>query len=161
MTASEYNTCVDLYADGVFRFVLKNTRDEELSRDVVQDTFEKLWVKLHQIEFATAKSYLFTAAYHTMIDAIRKDKKHAGIDEGEFENYQTENHYNDLKSIINKALYKLPEIQRVVITLRDYEGYSYEEIGKITGLNESQVKVYIYRARVFLKSYLVDLDRVI
>jgi len=161
MTASEYNTCVDLYADGVFRFVLKNTRDEELSRDVVQDTFEKLWVKVHQIEFATAKSYLFTAAYHTMIDAIRKDKKHADIDEGEFENYQTENHYNDLKSIINKALYKLPEIQRVVITLRDYEGYSYEEIGKITGLNESQVKVYIYRARVFLKSYLVDLDRVI
>lgn len=161
MTASEYNTCVDLYADGVFRFVLKNTRDEELSRDVVQDTFEKLWVKVHQIEFATAKSYLFTAAYHTMIDAIRKDKKHADIDEGEFENYQTENHYNDLKSIINKALYKLPEIQRVVITLRDYEGYSYEEIGKITGLNESQVKVYIYRARVFLKSYLVDLDKVI
>jgi RNA polymerase sigma factor (sigma-70 family) len=128
---------------------------------VVQDTFEKLWVKAHQIEFATAKSYLFTAAYHTMIDAIRKDKKHADIDEGEFENYQTENHYNDLKSIINKALYKLPDIQRVVITLRDYEGYSYEEIGKITGLNESQVKVYIYRARVFLKSYLVDLDRVI
>ncbi|MFN7312593.1 MAG: RNA polymerase sigma factor [Bacteroidota bacterium] len=161
MTASEYNTCVDLYADGVFRFVLKNTRDQELSRDVVQDTFEKLWVKAHQIEFATAKSYLFTAAYHTMIDAIRKDKKHADIDEGEFENYQTENHYNDLKSIINKALYKLPDIQRVVITLRDYEGYSYEEIGKITGLNESQVKVYIYRARVFLKSYLVDLDRVI
>ncbi|MEZ5147673.1 MAG: sigma factor-like helix-turn-helix DNA-binding protein [Bacteroidales bacterium] len=39
--------------------------------------------------------------------------------------------------------------------------YSYQEIGEITGLNESQVKVYIYRARVFLKNYLVKIDNVI
>ncbi|HPS13853.1 MAG TPA: sigma factor-like helix-turn-helix DNA-binding protein, partial [Prolixibacteraceae bacterium] len=44
---------------------------------------------------------------------------------------------------------------------RDYEGYSYEEIGDITGLNESQVKVYIYRARVFLKNYIGQIERVI
>jgi len=56
---------------------------------------------------------------------------------------------------------KLPEIQRSVLMLRDYEGYAYKEIGEITGLNESQVKVYIYRARVFLKNYLVSIDRVI
>jgi RNA polymerase sigma-70 factor (ECF subfamily) len=56
---------------------------------------------------------------------------------------------------------KLPDIQRSVLLLRDYEGYSYEEIGQITGLNESQVKVYIFRARMFMKNYLVSLDRVI
>jgi RNA polymerase sigma factor (sigma-70 family) len=66
-----------------------------------------------------------------------------------------------VKAILNTALAQLPDIQRTVILLRDYEGYNYDEIGTITGLNESQVKVYIYRARVFLKSYLVDLDRVI
>jgi RNA polymerase sigma-70 factor (ECF subfamily) len=58
-------------------------------------------------------------------------------------------------------LTRLPEIQKTVITLRDYEGYSYEEIGEITGLNPSQVKVYIYRARVTLKNYIGRLDRVI
>jgi len=45
--------------------------------------------------------------------------------------------------------------------LRDYEGYSYDEIGDITGLNESQVKVYIYRARIFMKEYIGSLDRVV
>jgi RNA polymerase sigma-70 factor (ECF subfamily) len=45
--------------------------------------------------------------------------------------------------------------------LKDYEGYSYEEIGRITGLNESQVKVYLHRARQQMKSYLVKLENVI
>jgi len=62
---------------------------------------------------------------------------------------------------LNKAVDKLPEIQKSVVLLRDYEGCSYEEIGKITHLTESQVKVYIYRARVFLKNYIGSLDRVI
>jgi RNA polymerase sigma-70 factor (ECF subfamily) len=45
--------------------------------------------------------------------------------------------------------------------LRDYEGYSYEEIEEITGLNESQVKVYIYRARVTLKAYIGKIENVL
>jgi RNA polymerase sigma-70 factor (ECF subfamily) len=67
----------------------------------------------------------------------------------------------DLKSIVNAALEKLTEIQRTVIILRDYEGYDYAEIGKITNLNESQVKVYIFRARQTLKNYLVNLENII
>ena len=161
MTVAEYNTCVDLFADGLYRFVVKNCRNQDMAQDVVQDTFEKLWVKINHVEYATAKSYLFTAAYHTMIDAIRKDKKHADITEENHEHYNTPSQYTDVKKVLNMALAKLPEIQRVVITLRDYEGDSYEEIGQITTLTESQVKVYIYRARVFLKNYLVSLDSVI
>ena len=69
--------------------------------------------------------------------------------------------YKGLKELINKALETLPDIQRTVILLRDYEGYSYEEIGSITGLNESQVKVYIFRARQTLKSYLGSMEGVI
>ena len=41
-----------------------------------------------------------------------------------------------------------------MILLRDYEGYDYKEIGEITGLSESQVKVYIYRGRVALKEFI-------
>lgn len=160
MTAAEYNKCVDDYADSIFRFIVKNLRNEDVARDVVQDTFEKLWIKVSTIDAATVKSYLFTTAYHTMIDAIRKAKPSAELEDAESV-YASSDQYSDLKGVLNTALNKLPEEQRSVILLRDYEGYSYEEIGKITGLSESQVKVYIYRARVFLKSYLVDLDRVI
>jgi RNA polymerase sigma-70 factor (ECF subfamily) len=44
--------------------------------------------------------------------------------------------------------------------LKDYEGYSYEEIGQITGLNEGQVKVYLHRARLALRNYLVSPENV-
>ncbi len=69
--------------------------------------------------------------------------------------------YSDLKEVLNEGLNKLPEIQRTVILLRDYEGYNYAEIGEIAGLTESQVKVYIFRARGFLKEYIGKMENVI
>mgnify|MGYP000106109267 CR=1 FL=1 len=161
MTTKEYNLCVDKYADGVYRFILKNIKDEEKAKDIVQDTFVKMWTKISDIEFEKSRSYLFTAAYHTMIDTIRKDNKTNRIEDAHTQNLKTDNSYNDLKEIIDMAVDELPEIQKNVILLRDYEGYSYEEIGQITGLNESQVKVYIYRARLFLKKYIGELEMVI
>ena len=75
MTEREYNECVNQYADNVYRFILKNLRHEEDARDVVQGTFEKMWVNRLQVDNAKCKSYLFTVAYHQMIDHIRKNKR--------------------------------------------------------------------------------------
>ena len=161
MTTQDYNQCVDNYADAVFRFVLKNIRDEETAKDVVQDAFTKMWVKHKDVDAKKSKSYLFTAAYHTMIDYIRKDRKQE-VDDGFLERNRTDtNSYSDLSEVLNDALETLPSIQKSVILLRDYEGYSYKEIGDIVELNESQVKVYIYRARVSLKKYIGSLEMVI
>jgi RNA polymerase sigma-70 factor (ECF subfamily) len=161
MTVNEYNNCVNQYADGVFRFILKNIKDEDKAKDIVQDAFEKLWIKLSDIDAAKVKSYLFTIAYNGMVDAIRREKFVGDIESAKDNNFITFNNYNDVKDILNEALSKLNDIQRAVILLRDYEGYNYNEIGKITGLSESQVKVYIYRARVILKEYIGNLYRVI
>ena len=68
---------------------------------------------------------------------------------------------NNLKKVLEEALSRLGETQRSLVLLKDYEGYSYEEIGKITGLSDSQVKVYLHRARVQLKEYLVKIENVI
>ena len=161
MTTAEFNACVDLFADALFRFIVKNLKDSDASRDVVQDTFEKMWKKVEQVEYAKAKSYLFTTGYHTMIDKIRKEQR-SGLLESNHENLvQTENTFSDIKKILDKALNTLSEIQRSVVLLRDYEGYSYEEIGQITGLNESQVKVYIYRARLALRNYLGERGQIV
>jgi len=161
MTTREYNNCVDQHADGVFRFILKNIKDEHDAQDVVQDAFERLWVNHKKLEAGKAKSYLFTTAYHTMIDLIRKSKHSGSIEDIPEISGETFSDYSDLKEVLDEALNKLNEVQRSVILLRDYEGYSYQEIGEITGLNESQVKVYIYRARVFLKNYIVSPEHVI
>ena len=97
-----------------------------------------------------------------MIDHIRKNSRNVTMENVEYVQEETSfNEYSDLKEILDMAVGKLPEIQRSVILLRDYEGYSYEEIGSITNLKESQVKVYIYRARVFLKKYIVSPEFVV
>jgi len=160
MTTEEYNKCVDEFSDGVYRFILHNIRDEDAAKDIVQDSFVKMWEKVGDIDYKKARSYLFTTAYHTMIDAIRRYKKQTSFENIEYNQPADNKEYLGLKEILNDAVNRLPEMQRSVILLRDYEGYSYEEIGEITGLNESQVKVYIYRARVFLKEYIGSLENV-
>lgn len=161
MTVSEFNSCVDQYADNLYRFILKTLKDKDIAKDIVQDTYEKLWLKVSDVESTNAKSYMFTTAYRTMIDFIRREKKKEAWHDG-FESIQSEdNQYKGLKQILNEAVDKLPEIQRSVVLLRDYEGYDYKEIGEITGLTESQVKVNIYRARQTLKNYLVKLEVVL
>ena len=75
MTEREYNECVTTYADNVYRFILKNLRHEEDARDVVQTAFEKMWRNKDNVDAEKSKSYLFTVAYHQMIDHIRKVKR--------------------------------------------------------------------------------------
>ena len=75
MTEREYNECVNTYADNVYRFIVKNLRHEEDARDVVQTAFEKMWRNRDEVDAQRAKSYLFTVAYHQMIDHIRKVKR--------------------------------------------------------------------------------------
>jgi len=75
MTVAEYNQCVDQYSDNVYRFILKNIHDDEMANDIVQDSFLKLWDKKEDISKDKVRSYLFTTAYHTMIDAIGKARK--------------------------------------------------------------------------------------
>jgi RNA polymerase sigma factor (sigma-70 family) len=158
---AEYNTCVDQHADGVFRFVVKHLRDRDAARDIVQDAFEKMWRKIDTIDGAKAKTYLFTTAYHTLVDYTRKASRKADFGEVDFNRHSHSGQYSDLKEVLNQGLEQLPEIQKTVLLLRDYEGYDYNEIGNITGLNESQVKVYIFRARTFLKNYIGKMDSVI
>lgn len=161
MTEREYNECVKTYADNVYRFILKNLRHEEDARDVVQTAFEKMWRNREEIDPVKCKSYLFTVAYHQMIDHIRKIKRVQLKEEFNADVRVQDKPANNLKKVLEEALSRLSETQRSLVLLKDYEGYSYEEIGKITGLSESQVKVYLHRARVQLKDYLVKIENVI
>jgi RNA polymerase sigma-70 factor (ECF subfamily) len=161
MTEKEYNACVTQYADNVYRFILKNLRHEEDARDVIQTAFEKLWRNRGDINPEKSKSYLFTVAYHQMIDHLRKTKRIQLREKFSEIGGSCSGTNQQLKRVLEEALARLNEIQRSLVMLKDYEGYSYEEIGKITGLNESQVKVYLHRARIQLKNYLVRPENVL
>ena len=160
MTITEYNLAVDEYSDRLYRFVLKSIKDVHAAQDIVQDSYEKLWKNHENVDGKKVKSYLFTTAYHTMIDRIRKEKRSVFAEDLSLPEEGHESNYSDLSEILKEAVNKLPEIQRMVVLLRDYEGYNYQEIGELTNLSESQVKVYIYRARLFLKKYIGSIEAV-
>lgn len=161
MTAKEYNSAVDDFSDNIFRFALKHLKNEMSAKDIVQETFAKVWVKHEDVSFEKVKSYLFTTAYNAIIDFVKKEKRSYDMPaEDASMSTQPETNF-DVKEIINEALETLPEIQKTVVLLRDYEGYSYEEIGKICKLKEAQVKVYIFRARQALKGYLKNIELIV
>ena len=161
MTERDYNDCVNLYADNVFRFIVKNIRHEEDAKDIVQTAFEKLWRNRETVNSEKSKSFLFTVAYNQMIDHIRKIKRITLKDEFSADIKTYSEPVSNLKKSLQDALNTLNETQKSLVLLKDYEGYSYEEIGQITGLNESQVKVYLHRARLNLRNYLVKPENVI
>lgn len=161
MTEKEFNNCVTQYADNVYRFILKNLRHEENARDIVQSSFEKMWLQRENVQNEKSKAYLFTVAYHQMIDLVRKNKRVTLENNFLSSKRVTDEPQHQLKKILNDALYRLSETQRSLVLLKDYEGYSYEEIAEITSLSISQVKVYLHRARLQLKSYLVKMENVI
>ena len=134
MTEQQYNECVNQYADNVFRFVVKNLRHEEDARDIVQSAFEKMWRNRDAVENEKCKSYLFTVAYNQMIDHIRKTKRISLTDEfgEESKGVQYQSNSN-IQKTLNEALNRL---------------------------NESQVKVYLHRARIALRNYLGSRENV-
>jgi RNA polymerase sigma-70 factor (ECF subfamily) len=161
MTVKEYNRSVEAYADSVYRFIRVDLKDDDRASDIVQDSFEKLWRNVSEIDYAVVKSWLFSTAYHTMIDIIRREKRMTFLEESHETDLISESQYTDLNEILHAALDRLPEYERSVVLLRDYEGYSYQEIGEITGMSEAQVKINIYRGRIALKNYIGKIETVL
>jgi len=161
MTVKEYNRSVDEYSDSVYRFIRCNLKDDDRASDIVQDAYEKLWMHVTEIDYSVVKSWLFSTGYHNMIDIIRKEKRMTNLEVSHEQQMIYESQYSDLNEILHEAVDRLPEQQKTAVMLRDYEGYSYKEIGDITGLSEAQVKINIYRGRLALKSYIGKIETVI
>ena len=161
MTDQQFNNAVDLYADGVYRFIVKSIRHQEDAKDIVQTSFEKLWINRAIVDSLKIKSYLFTVAYHQMIDHIRQGSKMVMTENLEnITNHTVYQKNGELKQLLLQAINALNPTQKSLVLLKDYEGYSYQEIGEIMSLSESQVKVYLHRARLQLKNILVNFEKV-
>ena len=161
VNTEQFNQCVEQYADRLFRFAFSSLRNREQAEDVVQESFARVWEKHKTVDFAKAKSYLFTIAHHAMVDEVRQRMQTSDLKEIATLTDPQGIPYPDVNDILHKTLATLPEAQRHALLLRDYEGYSYQEIGDITGMSEAQVKVNIFRARTTLKNKLKSIDNLI
>jgi RNA polymerase sigma-70 factor (ECF subfamily) len=134
------------------------------AEDVVQETFVKVWQKSEQLESIDNKeAWCMTVARNLAIDKVRARKKTNSTDIDAYHHISdhaptpdTITEDKESLSIVMATLNKLPEHQKQIIHLRDIDGYTYKEIGEITGYSEEQVKVNLFRARQKLKMELKD-----
>jgi RNA polymerase sigma-70 factor (ECF subfamily) len=115
MTVKEYNRSVEEFADSVYRFIRGNLKNDEQANDIVQDSFERLWRNVSDLEYPVVKSWLFSTSYHIMIDIIRKNKRLTNLELKHEQELIYESQYNDLNEILNKALDNLPEHQKTSV----------------------------------------------
>jgi RNA polymerase sigma-70 factor (ECF subfamily) len=158
MTVQQYNECVREFADRLYRFALKNVNDSDLAQDFVQDAFERLWVRVDTVDYQHVKSYLFRTIVNLQIDRSRRQKLQNQHLSGLSDAIEQPRVAHDVQKLIDEGVAQLTEIQRMVLTLRDYEGYTYQEIAEMTNISVDQVKVYIFRARRFLKQYIGKME---
>lgn len=155
MKRREYNIIVQQHANNLYGYAIRFLRNKEDARDIVQDVFEKLWIHRNQVEFAKAKSWMFTTAHNAMINFSNRQGRMVLTDEiRPFEHGTIVPNSFESNQVVERAVNILPPVQKSVILLRDLEGYSYKEIGDILDLSEPQVKVYLFRARKKIKKQL-------
>ena len=158
MTAKEYNKGVRLWADDAMRFAMRCCLSRPDCEDAVQEALASLWSHRDEVSSDKGKGYLLSAAYRSLMMTLRHNKvvqMHA--EQVMTEKVQMPDERFDLHEAIERALQTLPEVQRAILQLRDVEGYSYAEIGETLSLSDSQVQVYLFRARVNMRKQLKQL----
>lgn len=159
MTRAEYNSNIKNWSGNVLRFAVWNCGDRMRSEDAMQEAFAKLWEVRDQVSVEKGLGYLLTVARHYLIDCFRHDMVVARANEEmarTAETSTTDKSQFGLSDEMLQALKSLPDVQRSIIQLRDVDGYSYKEIGQMLDLTDTQVQVYLFRARTNMKKYLTN-----
>src|SRR3954447_3097748 len=138
----------------LYSFIFRYSRDEQLSIDIVQDTFVKL--QRYKYDYNPSKgklkSYLFQIAYRLMITKLNRRKRWRNLLPF-LTPIQTEEFHQD-RMTIREAVAKLPEIQRAVVLLFYYHDLPQEEIARILGIPKGTVKSRLHIAIKKLKEEL-------
>lgn len=161
ISTQEYNHAVKEYTKSIFRFLHKSLKDQAAANDLVQDCYLKLWQNRDKVDSAKIKSWLFSVAYHAMLDYLAECGRKVQLDADIQTMPVFQDTQFDTKAVLERALRELPPLQKSIILLRDLEGYEYREIGEMLALSESQVKVYLFRARQKVKNHIKELAHVL
>ena len=154
MELQEFKAKVLPLKDRLFRISLSMLKSMEEAEDTLQDVMVKLWDKREKLAtYSSIEALAVTITKNQCIDKL-KSKKHKNqldvqemeLDSGFLTPYKSLELSENMKVMLN-AFRTLPEQQRLLITLRDVEGYSYEEISEQTGLQVNNIRVGLSRAR--------------
>ena len=160
MKKHEYNFVIDELSAQLYRYAFHFLRNQEDAKDIIQDVFEKMWLNRKTIELETVKPWLYRCTHNAMVNFIAKKSRTSYMSNQELPKTTSpfDSSFESMQ-VVDRMVSILPPTQKSIILLRDIEGYTYKEIGLILDLSASQVKVYLFRARMKIKKQLIGLNK--
>ncbi|MBQ6225940.1 MAG: RNA polymerase sigma factor [Bacteroidaceae bacterium] len=151
-----FRTTVLPLSDKLFRLALRITMNKAEAEDVVQDTLLKVWEHREEWEqINNLEAFAIATCRNRALDIMKRAGRNAEkLDEMAHFSSQTPQEQLEASeqiSLVNRLMDDLPEVQRTIMLLRDIEGKTYQEISQTLDISETQVKVYLHRARTKIK----------
>lgn len=164
MTSEDFNIKFISLKDKVFRFSKRILNNADDAMDVTQDIFEKLWNMRSKLEdLSNPEAFTITSVKNLCFDKIKHNNlKQQKIVDIKYMNqnsfYEQDNFKTETKELIDNLINKLPEQQKMIIHLRDIEGYEFEEMENMLGISVNTIRVNLSRARKKLKEELIKVE---
>ena len=159
MTAKDFKMIYYTHFDDLRRYLIYRSGDQDLSGDIAQNVFMKVWTKKIELASGNIKSLLFKMATDEFISHIRRKKVERAYSDSidlrllqESDNGDDE--LKDKKEQFKKALNQLPEKQRTALLMNKMQGLTYEEIAESLNLSEKAIEKRISQALGTLKQSL-------
>ena len=151
-----FRTTVLPLSDKLFRLALRITMNRAEAEDVVQDTLLKVWEHREEWEqINNLEAFAIATCRNRALDVMKRAGRNTEkLDEMAHFSSQTPQEQLEASeqiSLVNRLMDDLPEVQRTIMLLRDIEGKTYQEIAQTLDISETQVKVYLHRARTKIK----------
>ena len=153
----------------LYRLAHRITLNPAEAEDIVQETMIKVWNRREQWDnIESIEAFCLTICRNISLDKMRKmENQNQSLSEGEHDapdqsyssNPEEQAMQQDRMQLIRQLINQLPEKQRSVMQLRDFEGKSYKEIAKVMGISEEQVKVNIFRARQTIRQKYFETEK--
>jgi RNA polymerase sigma factor (sigma-70 family) len=143
----------------VYAVCLRMCEDRETAERLTQDAFVRAWVRLHTFRGDSA----FASWLHRLaVNVVLEDQRSSGRRTARVENVEDPAMFDrgtrapmiGERIDLERAIARLPEKARAVLVLFDVEGYSQDEIARLTGTAVGTVKAQLHRARKLLREML-------
>lgn len=147
--------------DKMFRLAKRMLISTEEAEDALQETYLKMWNnQANYTHLKNMEAYAITMTKNYCLDRLKsKQAQLQNIDNHFNTKYDTVNSENyelsEGKKLINHYIESLPETQKIIIQLRDIEGYEFDEISEILQMNPTAIRVNLSRARKWIKEQLL------
>jgi len=161
MTGTEFRSAFHEHKDAVYRFAWRMTNSPGAAEDIAQDAF--LFLLRHPERFNDSRgqlrSFLLGIARNLALKRWREENRWDVLEDEQFVAEPVDLARGEISRVVGEAINSLPPLQREVLVLAEYEGFSAEEIARTVEAEVGTVKGRLHRARENLRRMLAPLKQ--